>query len=409
MMHTDLLLTGIGQLATPPSIGRRHGAAMRELVLHIDAAIAIRNGLIEWVGEAAAWTGDAARVIDMGGRAVVPALIDPHTHLIWAGDRYDDFVARVEGVPYETILARGGGIRSSVRATAAASVDELVSLALPRMHRLQESGAGTIEIKSGYGFSPEAELRSLEAIKQIATRLQVDVHPTLLIHIPPMDPTERAAYLMAITTELIPEVARRGLATAVDVFVEREAWQPDEAATVWDAAAQHGLARKAHVDQFHAIGGLEAAIAHGALSVDHLEASGPRQIEALAASETVGVVLPGVTLHLGIPAAPGRALIDAGAAVAIGTDCNPGSSPLFSIQQALALAVRLNGLTPAEALTAGTVNAAAALGLDDRGALVAGARADLLVLDDTDWRTLIWTLGATPVATRFIAGKEQVP
>lgn len=382
---------------------------MRELAIHTDAAIAISNGLIDWVGKASAWTGDASRIIDLGGLAVVPALIDPHTHLIWAGDRYDDFVARIEGVPYEVILARGGGIRRSVLATAAASVDELVALAMPRVHRLLSSGAATLEIKSGYGFTPEAELRSLEAIKQIMSRLQTDIHPTLLIHIPPIDPNDRDAYLTVVTSELIPEVARRGLATAVDVFVEREAWLPDEAAMIWDAAATHGLARKAHVDQFHAIGGLEAAIAHGALSVDHLEASGPRQIEALAASETVGVILPGVTLHLGIAAAPGRSLIDAGAAVAIGTDCNPGSSPLFSIQQALALGVRLNGLTPAEALTAGTVNAAAALGLDDRGALVAGARADLLVLDDTDWRSLIWTLGATPVATRFIAGKEQGP
>ncbi len=409
MTDTDLLLTGIGQLATPPSAGPRRGTAMRDLAIHTDAAIAIRDGLIEWVGNASTWTGDAARIIDLGGRAVVPALIDPHTHVVWAGDRYDDFEARIEGVPYEAILARGGGIRSSVLATAAASVDELVNLAMPRVQRLASSGAATIEIKSGYGFTPEAELRSLEAIKQVATRLQTDIHPTLLIHIPPINPNDRGAYLTAVASELIPEVARRGLATAVDVFVEREAWLPEEAAMVWDAARKHGLARKAHVDQFHAIGGLEVAIAHGALSVDHLEASGPPQIEALAASETVGVILPGVTLHLGIAAAPGRALIDAGAAVAIGTDCNPGSSPLFSIQQALALAVRLNGLTPAEALTAGTVNAAAALGLDDRGALVAGARADLLVLDDTDWRSLIWTLGDTPVAMRFIAGKEQGP
>lgn len=381
---------------------------MRELVVHADAVLAIRAGLIEWVGAASAWTGDAGRVIDLGGRAVVPALVDPHTHLVWAGDRYADFEARVEGVPYETILARGGGIRSSVAATAAASIDQLVQLAIPRVQRLQASGAATIEIKSGYGFTPEAELRSLEAIREVATRVDADIHPTLLIHIPPVDPQARTSYLDAVINELIPEVARRSLATGVDVFVEREAWLPDEAALVWNAAARHGLARKAHVDQFHAIGGLETAIAHGALSVDHLEASGAAQIAALAASDTVGVILPGVTLHLGIAAAPGRALIDAGAAVAIGTDCNPGSSPLFSMQEALALAVRLNGLTPAEALAAGTVNAAAALGLADRGALVAGARADVLVLDDADWRSLAWTLGATPVATRFIAGREVV-
>ncbi len=166
---------------------------------------------------------------------------------------------------------------------------------------------------------------------------------------------------------------------------------------------------KAHVDQFHAIGGLECALAHGALSVDHLEASGSAQIAALAESPTIGILLPGVTLHLGLPAAPGRALIDAGAAVAVGTDLNPGSSPLFSTQLALALAVRLNGLTPVEALTAATANAAAALGRRDRGHLTVGARADLLILDSPDWRDLAYTLGSSPVHTLFIAGRETSP
>jgi imidazolonepropionase len=211
-----------------------------------------------------------------------------------------------------------------------------------------------------------------------------------------------------VTGRLVPEVARRGLATAVDVFVEREAWNAAEAGRIFAAAEAAGLARKAHVDQFHAIGGVECAIQHGALSVDHLEASGDAQIRAIAASDTVATLLPGVTLHLGIAAAPGRALIDAGAIVAVGTDCNPGSSPLFSTQQAMALAVRLNGLVPAEALAAATVNAAAALGLDDCGALVPGARADFVVLADTDWRVSTWQLGASPVEHTYINGQEAV-
>lgn len=202
---------------------------------------------------------------------------------------------------------------------------------------------------------------------------------------------------------LIPEVAREGLAEAVDVFCEREAFSVEESRALLTAAQRAGLKVKLHADQFHALGGVELACELGALSVDHLEASGPAQIAALAASETVATLLPGVTLHLGLPAAPGRELIDAGACVAVGTDLNPGSSPLFSAQLALALAVRLNRLTPAEALTACTVNAAHALGLADRGALAPGQRADLLVLEGPAWLELPYTLGRNPVREVYTA------
>ena len=193
----------------------------------------------------------------------------------------------------------------------------------------------------------------------------------------------------------------------MDVFCETEAFSVPETRAILEAARLHGLKFKLHADQFHAIGGTELACELGALSVDHLEASGEAQIAALAASSTVATVLPGVTLHLGLPAAPARALIDAGACLALGTDLNPGSAPVFSAQLALALGVRLNRLTPAEALTAATVNAAAALGLTDRGALSVGQRADFLALHSADWRDLTYTLGANPVQTVFIAGQEQ--
>jgi imidazolonepropionase len=400
------LLSGISQLATAPGTGARHGAEMGALDIIEDAAIAIEGDRITWVGPRSAWDGAASEERDLGGRAVVPGLIDPHTHVVWAGARLADFEARVSGVPYEQILARGGGIRSTMRHTAAASVVELIELARPRLAALVAGGATTVELKSGYGFTPEAELASLEAINAFIGHARVQVVPTLLIHVPPSNSAERADYLAMVTQDLIPEVASRGLATAVDIFIEREAFSVDEAKVVFGAALAEGLAVKAHVDQFHAIGGVECAIAHGALSVDHLEASTPTQITALGAAPTIATILPGVTLHLGLPAAPGRALIAAGAAVAVGTDCNPGSSPLFSPQLALALAVRLNGLTPAEALTAGTANAAAALGLGDRGRIAVGQRADLLVLDDRDWRTITYTLGASPVIASWIAGRE---
>ncbi|WP_034388870.1 imidazolonepropionase [Deinococcus sp. YIM 77859] len=399
----ETLFTGIAQLVTPAP-GPQRGAAMRQLTALKDAALLVRDGVIAWMGHEKE-APRAEHTHDLGGVAVVPGLTDPHTHAVWAGDRLADFEARVEGVPYEEMLARGGGIRSTMRATAGADVTELVRLARPRLWALAQSGATTIEVKSGYGLAFEAEVRMLEAVRTLQTLLPVTLLPTLLIHVPPTE--GREAYVRGVCEELIPKVARTRppLATAVDVFCEREAFQGEEARAILTAARAHGLRVKVHADQFHAIGGTELACELGALSVDHLEASGAPQIKALAASSTVATVLPGVTLHLGLPAAPARSLIDAGACVAIGTDLNPGSSPLFSVPLALALAVRLNGLTPAEALTASTVNAAAALGLRDRGALAVGQRADFLALHSADWRDLAYTLGANPIRTVFVGGQ----
>jgi len=369
-----------------------------------DAAIAIADGRFVWVGRAADWTGAAAKTVDVGGRALVPGLVDPHTHAVWAGDRLADFDARTSGRTYEQILAAGGGIRSTIRATAAASLEELVELARPRIAALVASGATVIEVKSGYGFEPAVELRMLEAIELLAKSTAARIVPTLLIHITPTDAALRGVYLYSIMRELIPEVAGRGLARAVDIFIEREAFSAAEAECVLECGVEHGLGIKVHAEQFHSVGGLELAVRMGALSVDHLEACTDGQYAAFAGTGTIATVLPGVSLHLGLPAAPGRALIDAGAAVAVGTDLNPGSSPLFSSSAALALAVRLNGLTAKEALVAGTVNAACALGFDDGGRIEAGLPADFLVLEDRDWRSLVYTLGANAVRETWVAG-----
>lgn len=263
-------------------------------------------------------------------------------------------------------------------------------------------------MKSGYGFTPAAEIAMLEAIQSLAARTKARIIPTLLIHIPPPDPKDRFSYLIEICEKLIPEAARRKLAAAVDVFVEKEAWHVEEAEIIFCAAKEHGLATKLHSEQFHCIGGTELGVRMGALSVDHLEALNPEQIPMLAASSTLATIVPGVSLHLGIPAAPGRQLIEAGAAVAVGTDLNPGSSPLFSTSLALALAVRLNGLTVQEALVAGTVNAACALGLNDCGRIEASARADFLVLNGGDWRDLAYTMGTNPVREVWICGERVV-
>ena len=205
---------------------------------------------------------------------------------------------------------------------------------------------------------------------------------------------------------LIPEVARQKLARAVDVFVEKEAWSSAEAETMLTCAQQHGLAVKLHTEQFNRVGGLELGLRLGALSVDHLEACSAEQVATMTDSPTIATILPGVSLHLGLPPAPGRALIDAGAAVAVGTDLNPGSSPLFSSAMALALAVRLNGLTAQEALVAGSVNAACALGLTNAGRIEPGLPADFLVLHGSDWRELAYTLGTNPIREVWIGGEK---
>lgn len=407
-MPSDLLFTEISQLVTPAGTGALRGAAMRDLHVTTDAAMAVSHGQIDWVGPRAKWTGTARQEINLGDRAVVPGLVDPHTHAIWAGDRFADFEARTSGVSYENILAGGGGIRSTIRQTAGKTNDEIVALARPRVQALLRSGATTVEVKTGYGFDPDVELRMLVAIHLLDQVTPATIVATLLVHVPPTNPAERSGYLDQFCGDVMVAAKQLGFVRAVDVFIEKEAWAPAEAHRLFVAAATQGIAARAHVDQFHAIGGVEMATEFGARSVDHLEASGPAQIAAIAASQTVAVVLPGVTLHLGIPAGPGRALIDAGAAVAVGTDLNPGSSPLFSTQMAMALSVRLNGLTPAEALTAATANAADVLGLTDRGRLVPQQRADFLVLDSSDWRDLVYTMGGSPVARIFIAGQEVV-
>ena len=405
-MQADTLVTGISQLVTAKGRGPRFGAAMRDLVVLDEASLAITDGLIIWAGKRSEWRGRAVTTKDVGGRAVLPALIDPHTHAVWAGDRLGDFDARTSGKTYEQILCGGGGIRSTIRATMGVTGEELVRLAEPRIAALVRSGAATIEVKTGYGFEPAAEIRMLEAIQALRKSTRARLLATLLIHIPPVEFRDRAGYVEAVCNELVPAVVGQGLASAVDIFIEREAWHVEEAARMLGCAQKHGLAVKVHTEQFHCVGGLKLAVGMGALSVDHLEACAAGQFDLLAASKSVATILPGVSLHLGIAAASGRRLIDAGAAVAVGTDLNPGSSPLFSMAAALALAVRLNGLTAKEALVAGTVNAAAALGLHDTGRLETGLRADFLVLEGRDWRELIYTLGANPVREVWIGGER---
>jgi imidazolonepropionase len=403
-VSVDLLVVGIAQLVTASGAGPHRGAAQGDaLQVVADAAIAVAGGRVVWCGPAERWRGEAETTVDVDGRAVVPGLVDPHTHLLWAGDRLDDFEARSRGVDYEAILARGGGIRRTVRATAEATREALLAAALPRVDALVRSGATTIEVKSGYGGTLEAELALLEAIADLARLVPARLVPTLLLHVPPSD--DRNAFVAEAAGELIPEVARRALARRVDVFVEGGAFTPEEAAVLLGAARDCGLGRTLHVDQFSRLGGVEVGIAAGAQSLDHLECSGAEERTLLAGSATVATLLPGASLEVGPRHADGRALVDAGAAVAIASDLNPGSSPLASAALALALAVRVNRLAPAEALVAATANAAAALGRRDVGRLAPGTHADFLVLPSADWRTLPHELAPVVPPEVWIGGR----
>lgn len=404
----DLLVTNVGTLVSPAGIGPQRGTAFGALVVQHDVEFACIDGEIAHIGACGSWRHGAMRELDAQGHAVVPGLVDPHTHVVWAGDRLDDFEAKLRGDDYETILARGGGIRHTMRCTSAASEDDLVSLALPRLAAMRRGGATTVECKSGYGLGPDDELRQLRAIARLGASQSLALWPTLLFHVPPTDARAREEYVRHACEVLVPLVARERLAVGIDVFVEREAFGVDEARTLALAARAHGLHDlHLHVDQFHAIGGVELGVELGALSVDHLEASGPAQVQALAASDMVGVVLPGVTWHLGLPAAPVRAFVDAGAIVAIGTDCNPGSSPLFGMATAMALATRLYRLSPAEALVACTANAAAALRLPLAGRVESGLPSDFCILRSRDWRDLPYTLGDDVIA-QVVTARETM-
>lgn len=421
MDHIDLLVFNAAQVATcagPP--GPRRGAAMGEVGLVPAGAVAVREGHVVAVGPEAELRRRffPAEELDAGGGAVVPGLVDPHTHLVYAGDRVGEFELRIGGATYQEIMAAGGGIASTARATRAASLERLVAESRRRLDQMLRLGATTVEVKSGYGLETEAELRQLEAVARLDAEHPVDLVPTFLgAHALPAEYAGRAdAYVELVVDEMLPAAARwhaaspfaaAGVPLFADVFCERGAFDVAQSRRVLEAARRLGLPLKAHVDEFSELGGLAMALELGAVSVDHLDATGPAGIAMLAASPAVGVVIPTVPFNLGGSRyADARAMIDAGAAIALTTDLNPGSAPCPSLPLAMAIACRYQRLSPAEALVAATVNAAHAIGMGDRvGALAPGMQADLLILDAPDYRYLAYELGGNPVRTVVKRGR----
>ena len=377
----------------------------------------IENGALAILGDCVAWVGPAdelpaglpAATLSIAQRWITPALIDCHTHLVFGGDRAHEFEQRLQGASYEDIARQGGGILSTVCATRDASHEELVAASMPRVAALRAGGAATLEIKSGYGLDANTEIRMLEVARQIGDMSGITVRTTLLAaHAVPPEYTARPdAYIDMICDELIPRVAERGLADAVDAYCESIAFSPEQISRLFECARSAGLAVKLHADQLSAGGGAELAAAFGALSADHLEYTSAAGVEAMARAGTRAVLLPGAFLTLGETQRPPiDALREFEVPLAVATDCNPGTSPLLSVREAMALGCRLFGLTPEECLAGTTRHAAGALGLDDHGYVEAGARADLAVWDIEHPRDLSYWLGHDPLERLFIAGRD---
>ncbi|HZQ28306.1 MAG TPA: imidazolonepropionase [Acidimicrobiales bacterium] len=385
-MSWDLLVTG-ARLAGVPGVDD-------------DSAVAIEEGRVAWVGLRRALPdaeSTAAEVFDAGGRLVTPGLVDCHTHLVFGGDRAGEYERRLSGVSYEELARGGGGIMATVRATRAASEESLLASATERLAVLAKSGVTTVEIKSGYGLDVDTELRMLRVARQLGQSTGMRVVTTFLgAHTVPEEWAGRADdYIGFVVGTMLPAVAASGLADAVDVFCDRVAFGPEQAAAVLAAARVAGLPVKLHADQLSDSGGAALAARFGALSVDHLEHASDEGVAALAGSGTVAVLLPGAAYVLGETRRPPvAALRAAGVPMAVATDANPGTSPLLSLPLAMHLACRLFGLTPAEALAGASTHAAQALGLaGEVGRLAVGARADLVVWDVATPGELVYWLG----------------
>ena len=396
-----LLVRDLAQLVTPAGRGAPlRGADLGRVDVVEDAFLLCDDGVVARTGrmrELDRVEGDTVE-IDGRGLCAIPGLVDCHTHACFAGDRVDEFALRASGASYEELHAHGGGIMSTVRATRAASEEELLDIVGRHREWMLRAGTTTFEGKSGYGLDLDTELASLRAVRAAG-----GVATWLGAHAVPPEFDDADSYLDFALADVLPHAAE--VAEAADVFVERGAFDVMEARRYLEACRGAGLALRLHGDQFTEQGAVELAVDLGARSIDHLEATGENGVRSLAASDVTGVLLPASALFLGRPMPPARALVEAGAAVALATDFNPGSAFCESLPLVCSLAATQLELSPAEALGACTVNAAHVLGRADRvGRLEPGYAADVVLLDAPDWRYLAYHLGADVVAGTIVRG-----
>ena len=403
-LHPPLLVRDLVQVASPAGSGAPlRGDALRTVEVTQGAFVLCARGKVSAVGRMGDLPQVDGDVVEVDGRGLtaIPGLVDCHTHACFAGDRVEEFALRAAGASYEELHARGGGILSTVRATRAAGEAGLAAVVEHHAEWMLRAGTTTFEAKSGYGLDRETELAQLRAVRRaggIPTWLGAHAVP------PEFADAGADAYVDFLVEEVLPEAA--GLAEAADVFLERGAFDASQARRYLEACRTAGLGLRLHGDQFTESGAIPLAMELGARSVDHLEATGSAGIAALAASDVTGVLLPASALFLGRPMPPGRALVDAGAAVALATDFNPGSAFCESLPLVCSLAVTQMKLTPEEALSACTVNAAHVLARSERkGRVAAGYDADLVLLDAHDWRYVAYHLGGPVVHTVIRGGR----
>lgn len=420
-LEADLLLTNAGQLCIIPSHnnGPQRGRATGDLGLITDGALAIKDGLILATGTTTEITRHyhAPRVLDAEGRLVTPGLVDPHTHFVWAGDRAGEFERRIAGATYQEIMAEGGGIAYTMRATRAASLEQLVEQGLQRLDIAMQHGTTTVEIKTGYGLNTEAELKMLSAIAILDAEHPARVIPTFLgAHaIPPEFANNPDAYVDLVIHEMLPAAAEWQADhwpgdLFCDVFCEDGAFTLAQTERILTAALEHGLKLKIHVDEFEALGGTRLGVALGAISLDHLDVTPDDEIELLGQSNTVAVALPTTPFGLGNSHYPPvQKLLDANAIVALATDCNPGPAWTENMQFVIALATRYHRLTQGQALVASTLNAAYALDMGDRvGSLAPGYAADAIIWQTHDYREIGYHFG-TNLVDQVLAAGQPIP
>ncbi len=435
-MDVDLLIEHATELVTcATGGGPKRGAAMEDVGIIHDGAVAIRKGQIVAVGPTALvreQITSAKQIIDAHGHSVIPGLVDPHTHVVWAGDRVHEFEMRLKGATYLEIFQAGGGILRTVRDTRAASLDTLVQETRNRLDRMLLYGTTTAEAKSGYGLDEETELKMLDAIRVLDESHPIDLVPTFLgAHaIPPEYSDNVDAYVDFLIEHMIPLVANlqyrveekdengdtiyagyRPMARFFDVFCERGAYNLEQTIRLLKAARAHGMALKVHVDEFEpSLGAVPVAVEMGAVSVDHLVSTPMEHLQVLAQSDTAAVGLPGTPFGLAETGyTRGREIIDMGGILAIATDINPGTSWCESMPMMMAIATRYMGLTPAEALNASTINSAYAIGMDAYvGSLEVGKQGDVVILDVADYRHLAYQYGVNLVHTVIKKGEVVV-
>ena len=394
---SKLLLTNIGMLATPLGKGPKKGAEQGEIQIWKDAWVLCEDGLISQVGTGPAPAVEAAQVVDAQGSLVTPGLVDAHTHLIFGGWRQNELGLKLHGKTYLEIQNAGGGIQSTTNATRSATEEELTAKAAKALDEMMSFGVTTCEAKSGYGLALEHELKQLRAIHRLQEEHPMDVVATFMgAHLVPAEYKDnRAEYIRLVCEEMMPAVKEQGIARFCDVFCEADTFSVEEARQVLEAGLKYGLRPKIHADEIEAIGGSQLAGEIGAISAEHLIVCPPEGIASMARGNVVACLLPATSFNLGSTFAPARDMVNAGVAVAMATDFNPGSCPCLNLQFVINLGCLKYRLTPEEVLTAVTLNAAAAIDLADKvGSVEPGKQADLVIWDAPDLDYICYRVGS---------------